>query len=160
MSELVIVRTEQGLQGLGEKNGRAYERWKKHVANMELGETAAFSWKKPRSPKFHRLYFGMLGNLFDVQEQFADEHQLRNWLTVGAGYCDYVPGATGRMVALPKSIAWEQMHDNDFRDYCDAVWAFLESEHAVRFLWPLLTPEKQSEAVAQLLIGYEPTRAR
>jgi hypothetical protein len=155
MSEVIIVRTEAGLQGLGEKHGRAYERWRKQVASMEVGETLQFSWKAPRSPKFHRLFFAMLGNLFDAQEQFAEPDQLRSWLTVGAGFCDFVPGPKGRMVALPKSIAWANMDDEEFRPLVDAVWGFLVTPHATGFLWPMLTEQGREEAVARLLAGYE-----
>jgi len=155
MSDLVIVKTEAGLQGLGEKNERAYGKFKAKTKAMEVGETLAFSWKEPRSPKFHRLFFAMLGNLFDRQEQFADADQLRSWLTVGAGYCDFVPGPTGRMVALPKSIAWHTMDDGDFRNLVSEVWAFLRTEHAQRFLWPMVAPALASEGVEQLLMGWE-----
>lgn len=154
MSDVVIVKTEAGLQGLGEKGAKVYERWQRQVRGMEIGETLAFSWKEPRSRKFHRLFFAMLGNLFDVQEQFADPDQLRAWLTVGAGYADFVPGPTGRMVALPKSISWHSMDDGEFHDLVAAVWAFLRTEHAHRFLWPLMTPQAATEAVERLLIGW------
>lgn len=155
MTELVIVRTEAGLQGLGEKNVARYDKFKAKAKGMEVGETLSFSWKEPRSPKFHRLFFAMLGNLFDVQEQFADDNQLRSWLTVGAGYCDFVPGPTGRMVALPRSIAWDKMDDGEFHGLCVAVWAFLRTEHALRFLWPPMTAQAAGEAVERLLAGWE-----
>lgn len=156
MSDVVIVRGEDGrVRGLGEKGERAFDRWRRKVEAMEPGETLAFSWREPRSPKFHRLFFVMLADLFDRQEQFADVDQLRAWLTVGAGYCEFVPGPTGRMVALPKSIAWERMDDTEFRELVVEVWKFLRSEHAQRFLWPHLPLATASEAAEQVLVGYD-----
>lgn len=156
MSQVVIVKTDAGkLEGFGEKGRRDYAKWQSKVKAMEIGETLEFTWKAPRSPKFHRMFFGMLGALFDQQEQFADVDQLRAWLTVGAGYCEFVPGPKGRMVALPKSIAWVAMDDSDFRDLVDAVWAFLRTEHAQHFLWPHLDSDKTAEMVEGVLIGYE-----
>lgn len=156
MSQVVIVKTDAGkLEGFGEKGRRAYAKWQSKVKAMEIGETLEFTWKSPRSPKFHRMFFGMLGALFDQQEQFADVDQLRAWLTVGAGYCEFVPGPKGRMVALPKSIAWVAMDDSDFRELVDAVWAFLRTAHAQNFLWPHLDSARTSEMVEAVLIGYE-----
>lgn len=152
----MIVKTDAGrLEGFGEKGQRAYAKWRNKVENMEVGETLQFSWKQPRSPRFHRMFFGMLGVLFDQQEQFADVDQLRAWLTVGAGYCEFVPGPKGRMVALPKSIAWTSMDDNEFRELVVAVWQFIRTEHAQRFLWPHLEPIKTEETVEMLLAGFE-----
>lgn len=156
MSEVVIVMGEdRKLQGFGENGRRRYGRWLAKVRNMQPGETLHFSWKEPRSLKFHRMFFGMLGDLFDRQEQFAEVDQLRAWLTVGAGYCEFVPGPTGRMVALPKSIAFERLDDTEFHALVDAVWMFLRSPHAARFLWPHLEPMVAQESIEQVLVGYE-----
>lgn len=153
--DVVLVRTEEGLRGLGEKSGKHYDAWRKHVRGMEVGETVRFTWKKPRSPKFHSLFFAMIGNLFDTQEQFQDPKQLRGWLLVGGGHCDFVPGPNGRMAAMPKSIDWESLDDIEFKDVVDAVWAFLRTDHATRFLWPLLSEAMRLEAVERLLVSYE-----
>lgn len=156
MSQVVIVKDETGkLVGLGDKNARAYAKFKRDVIDMDVGETRELSWKVPRSLKFHRLFFVFLHALFEQQEQFADEEQLRAWLTVGAGYCDFVPGPTGRMVALPKSIAFARMDDDEFRTYVSAVWAFMRTEHAQRFLWPMVSPAVAAEGAETLLIGFD-----
>ncbi|MEO8807922.1 MAG: DUF1367 family protein [Burkholderiaceae bacterium] len=157
MSDVVIFKGDDGkLQGFGQKGGRAYAKWRTTVENLEVGETLQFSWRAPRSPKFHRMFFGMLGQLFDRQEQFADVEQLRAWLAVGAGYCEFVPGPKGRMVALPKSIAWASMDDTEFRELVVAVWDFIRTEHAQRFLWPHLEPAETDMTVEELLIGWQP----
>lgn len=155
MSDCVIVRTEEGLAGLGERNRRAFAQWLQMVKGLEVGETVRFSWKEPRNPKFHALFFVFIGELFDQQEQFVDDTSLRAWLTVGAGYAEFVPGPTGRMVAMPKSIAWENMDEGEFRLLVAAVWAFMRTEHAQGFLWPTTPPAVRSEAVERLLEGFE-----
>lgn len=156
MVDLVIVKGDDGrLHGFGDKGHRAYKRWVAKVRDLAIGETLSFSWREPRSPKFHRLFFAMLHNLFDQQEQFDDVDSLRAWLTVGAGYAEFVPGPKGRMVALPKSIAWDRMDDTEFHELVSAVWAFLCTEHPQRFLWPHLSPEQTSETVEQLLLGFD-----
>ena len=156
MSHCIVVRGEDGkLCGLGEKGARAYARFRAKVEAMEIGETLAFSWHEPRSPKFHRLFFAMLNELFDRQERFDDEDDLRAWLTVGSGYCHFVPGMDGQIVAVPMSIKWTTMDDGEFRDLVRAVWYFLRTEHAQRFLWPSLSRAMAYENAEAVLIGWD-----
>lgn len=148
MSALVVVKGEDGkLQGFGEKGARAWAKFQKRVQQMVVGETLGFSWKEPRSPKHHALFFVKLGALMDRQEQFADEDKLRAWLIVGAGYCDFVPGPSGRMCAIPQSIAWENLDEADFAHLHSQVDAFLWTDHARRFLWPHLSDQQTYDLI-------------
>ena len=148
MARIVVVRDEAGkLAGLGEKGARAYARFRAALKRMEVGETLEFQWNEPRSPGYHRLFFAKLHALFDRQEQFADVDALRAWLTVGAGECDFVPGPKGRMVAMPRSIAWHRLDEVEFRELVRKIDEFLDSEHAQAFLWPHLGPRKRARVI-------------
>ena len=152
MSDLVITKDETGrLRGMGESGERAYARFRKAVEALRPGDTLRFQWWAPRSPRHHRLYFAKLAALHAMQEQFDDAEKLRQWLTVGAGYCDFVPGPTGRMVALPQSIAWHRLDEADFAELHAKVDAFLWTEHARRFLWPHLDDGQSYEMVETLM---------
>lgn len=156
MSTCIVVRGEDGkLVGLGEKSARAFSRLVAKIKALTVGETLVFVWKEPRSPKFHRMFFGMLNELFERQERFDDEDDLRAWLIVGSGYCNYVPGADGQIVAVPQSIKWEKMDDGEFRELVRAVWYFLRTEHAQRFLWPSLSRAMAYENTEAVLIGWD-----
>jgi len=150
--DLILRKNRNGkLEGVGERSAKAFDGWRKHVREMEPGETIRFTWKKPRSPKFHAYFFGVLGSLFDLQEQFAKPEHLLDWVKVGAGHCVFHPGPNGQMVALPESISWEAMGDDEFREFVDAAWAFLRTERAGFYLWPLMTPQGRAEAIERLL---------
>jgi hypothetical protein len=155
MSSVVVVKGEDGrLEGLGEKGARAWAKFRARVDGLRRGETLAFQWHEPRSGPHHRLFFAQLGALLDRQEQFDDLDTLRAWLIVGAGYCDFVPGPSGRMCALPKSIAWHKLDEGEFGELHLKVNAFLRTAHAARFLWPHLADAKASEAVESLLAEF------
>ena len=155
MSAVVLTRGEDGkLQGLGEKGERAYAKFRARVDSLAVGDTLHFEWREPRSPAHHRLFFAKLHALADRQEQFEDADKLRHWLTVGAGYCDFVPGPTGRMVALPQSIAWHSLDEADFADLHAKVDGFLWSEHARRFLWPHLSNEASYALMQQFMTEF------
>lgn len=152
MSAVVVYKDESGkLAGFGQKGARAWAKFTKRIADMAVGETLSFEWWEPRSIKHHRMFFGKLGALLDRQEQFEDEDKLRKWLTVGAGYCDFVPGPNGRMVALPESIAFHKLDEADFSDLHAKVDAFLWTEHARRFMWPQMTQEHSYAMIEQLM---------
>lgn len=148
MSDVVLVKAEDGkLQGLGLRSGNAYARWIATVQRMEVGETLRFSFRLPRSPKHHRLFFAKLNSLFEMQEQYAEESALLAWLKVGAGHADLGPGPHGHMVAIPKSINWENLEEADFAELHQQVDAFMWTPRARRFLWPHMDDAKTMEMV-------------
>lgn len=152
---LVLVKGEDGkLAGLGEVYGRAYERFLRAVSAMQPGDTVGFDFVLPRSPGYHRRFFAMLNELLSRQERFTNMEHLRAWLTVGAGYCELVPGPGGEPVALPRSLAWTQMDEAEFREFVLAVHRFLQTEHAQRFLWPHLVPRIAAENSEALLAQF------
>ena len=156
MPAVQITKDNRGkIAGFGRKGERAYGRFLAAVKNLEYGEMLAFSYKIPRSPKFHKLHFVMLAALFEAQEQFADDYQFRKWSEVGAGHCDFVPGPTGRMVALAKSVDYESLDDVEFSEMHEAVKAFFRSPHAWHFLWPHLSEAEGSEMVETILREFE-----
>lgn len=156
MTTITVTRDDTGkLRGASEKDDRAYRRFRKTVDGLEPGELFSLSVWFPRNGALHRKHFAMLAAIYDAQEQFHDAEQLRMWLQVGAGHCEFVPGPTGRMVAIPKSINFRAIDDADFEDHHNKVKAFLRSDHAMRFLWPHLDPKQSAEMVESILEGFE-----
>lgn len=156
MPTVQITKNDQGkIAGFRPQGERAYARFLAAIKRLEFGELLSFSYKVPRSPKFHRLHFVMLAALFDAQDQFTDEYQFRKWSEVGAGHADYVPGPTGKMVALARSIDYESLDDEEFADVHEAVKRFMRSEHAHRFLWPHLEARKAADMIDTILAEFE-----
>ncbi|APR40012.1 DUF1367 family protein [Paraburkholderia sp. SOS3] len=156
MSKVVLRIDERGkLAGVDERNDRAYGRFRKKLAELQPGQTLAFEFRIPRSPKFHRLHFVMLNAIFTCQEVFTDNERMRKWLEVGAGHFDFVPGPGGDLIALPRSIAYEALDDAEFHDVHESVKAFLRTPHAYRYLWPHLNDERGEIMVEAILNEFE-----
>lgn len=154
MPEIVVFKGEDGkLAGHGDRGDRAYKRFLQRVRDLAPDDTLAFSWKEPRAPGPHRLFFKVLRELFDRQEVFNNADELRTWLTVGAGYVRFVQGRDA-MVALPMSIAYDQMDDDEFKEFIYRVQQFLWEPHAQQFLWPHLSPQAAYEAIEVLRLEY------
>lgn len=156
MPTVHLTRGDDGrLRGHSDADQRAYAKWRAAIDHLGPGDLVQFEFRLPRSPQHHRLFFAMVAALFERQEQFDDPEKLRQWLTVGAGYSDFVPGPTGRMVALPRSIAWTRMDEAEFAELHRAVIAFLRTPHAYRFLWPQLDDAAGEAAVEDFLAEFE-----
>lgn len=144
MPECLIVKNENGkVEGFGAKGHRAFQKFRRVVAEMALGETIQFTYRLPRSPQHHRYVFARLSALFDMQETFADFDHLMVFLKVGAGFVDFMPGPDGKLVAVPKSIAWIELEEKDFTEVRQAIWDFLLTEQAQAALWPHLSKDQR-----------------
>lgn len=156
MSKVVIIKNEQGkLQGLDEAGQRAYAKFKRIVQGLEVGETMSFSYRLPRSPAHHRLFFAKLNSLLSRTEAFAELDKLRYWLTMGAGYFDLVPGFDGKPNAIPKSLDFDSMDEADFSELHRAVTNFLWTERAQSTLWPALDEDKRYQCVESFVQEFE-----
>lgn len=156
MSTITVTKDDTGkIVGMGEKNARAWAKFKKSIKELEPGELFTADFWFPRNPKLHGLHFAMLAALYEAQEQFEDMEQFRMWLQVGAGHCRFVPGPTGRMVAIPESIKFSKLDDAEFQVHHEAVKKFMRSDRAQSFLWPHLAPLEAGNMVETILREFE-----
>lgn len=150
MSALVVFKNDCGkLEGWGEKGRRAWAKFTKIVSELEVGETLSFEYRLPRSPQHHKFFFARMQALLDRQEAFADLDHLLIFLKVGAGFVEFMPGPGGQLVAIPKSIAWERLEEQDFIETKRAIWDFLWTEVAQQALWPELSAMQRYVMVDQ-----------
>jgi hypothetical protein len=156
VTQLTILKNEQGkLQGLDDKGQRAYAKWRKLVETLPIGQTLTFSYRMPRSPGHHRLFFAKLNSLLGRTEAFDDLNKLRYWLVMGAGYADFVPGISGALHAIPKSMDFDSMDENDFQELHRAVDTFLWTAQAQATLWPQLDEMGRYKCVESFLEEFQ-----
>ena len=115
---------------------------KKHYANFlfkvkSLGDSCiVLDWREPRSGPFHRRHFAMLKSVFEAQDVFDDPEMFRKWGEISAGFAKFVPMQSGTMCAMPDSIAYDRLDQQEFQAIHDKVFEFLRSEHARHYMWP------------------------
>ena len=149
MPELVIVKDDTGqLEGLGEKGRRAWLKFRKVVSDLEPGETMEFSYRLPRSPQHHKFFFARLQALFERQEAFENVEHLLTFLKVGAGLVDWMASPRG-LVAVPQSIAWINLDEQQFIEATRAIRDFLWTDAAQAALWPHLSEQRRYQMVDQ-----------
>lgn len=156
MTAIVITKNSQGkLEGIDEKGQRAYLKWRRLVTDLEPGQTLTFSYRMPRSPAHHRFFFQKLQSLLARTEAFDELDNLRYWIVMGAGYCDFVPGLDGKPNAIPKSLDFTQMDETEFSELHRKVDTFLWTSRAQATLWPHLDEEARYRSVEAFLKEFE-----
>jgi hypothetical protein len=159
MTTITVTKVEGGrLDGFSQKDKRAYSKFRKAIEELGLGELFTLSVWFARNPKLHRLHFAVINALFEQQEQFDDQETLRKWLYVGAGHADFLPGPKGKMVAIPKSVAYDKIDDADFSELHAKVLDFMRTHHCQSFLWPHLEESKRSLIIEMILKEFEVTQ--
>ncbi len=151
MPSVVVTLGQDGkLCGHSDKDQEQFARFQRRVREMQPGETMAFTWKPPRAPQVHRRYFFNLKWLYDNQEAFTDQRIFRKWAEMGAGHCDFVPGPDG-LHSIPKTIEYEAMDDDEFRELFNDVMSFFQSARALATLWPDADPMDAWQAVQNVI---------
>lgn len=156
MPSIVITPGQDGkLRGVSDMDKRHFRRFQKRCRELAPGDTMAFSYKPPRSPVLHRRYFFILRWIWRNQEVFQDERLFRKWAEMGAGHCDYIPGPDGAPQAIPKTIAYEDVDDDDFKELFTGVMNFIRSSRGVRTLWPHANPDDAWVAVDNIIESHK-----
>ena len=140
--------------GLGERGRKQWRRFFNSLMRLEPGEMVEIKTHKARSGPFHRRHMVLETTIFQSQEKFEHFEQFRNWLKVGSGFCDWLPGPKGGVIPVPKSIAFDKLEDFDMRQVHDDMVAFLRSPHAGKTLWKHLSPVDQMQMVETILMEF------
>lgn len=94
-----------------------YEKAKKIKPGVDL----KCSVTKPRNYKFHKKFFAMLNLVFDNQETYSNLDDLRNDLTIEAGFFERRTNLEGDEVKKARSISFASMDDFEFEDFYNAI---------------------------------------
>ncbi len=82
--------------------------------------------RKNRNVKNHRRFFAFINMSFDMQDQYETMDIWRRVLQMKAGHFDEVITEKGKLLYLPKSIAWDELDEIEFRPlFTEIVNAFI-----------------------------------
>lgn len=99
----------------------------KYVGRRSDGQVLVTDIKQARSYPNHKRMFKFLKTSFDMQEFYTDIEVYRNWITVASGHFNIIVYPDGKTELIPKSWAFENMPEENFRKlFKSAIGAFLE----------------------------------
>jgi hypothetical protein len=171
MPEICLIRTDapepQGAErdavrrflfglfkGATEQDDKRWNRFWRMAVGKEAGEIFDIETTFPRYTPFHRRHMKIESDVFDAQERFKNFDMFRDWLKIGAGFVEWVPGAKGGIVPLPKSVSYSKTDEQEFREFHDNVIGFLRGDHAAPYLWRHLPKEKAHEMMDAILLEF------
>lgn len=145
----------KSLRGVDDQNQKRWALTWRRLLGMEHGECANVRTEMPRSGPMHRFHMAAEQAVFNAQDRFEQFEQFRNWIKISCGLVDWVPGAKGGIVPLPKSISYVSMEEPEFREFHNAFLAFMRGPYAAKYLWKNLSEDLAYEMMDSVLTGFE-----
>ena len=90
-------------------------------SKLKLNGVYEVEIKKKRNTKFHRKFFALLNICYNNQEYFEHSEDLREYLTIKAGFYRKIIMPNGYEQIKPKSISFSNMDEIEFNDFYDKV---------------------------------------
>lgn len=142
------------VDGLGERGRRQWRRFVNGLMRLEPGEMVEIRTHRERIGWYHRKHMVLEVQVFEAQERFEQFKAFRDWLKIGAGHCEWVPGPKGAVVPIPKSIAYSELGQDEMEEFHTNAIAFLRSPHALKVMWPKASPEQREGGMETLLDSF------
>lgn len=139
------------VDGLGERGKKQWRRFFNMVMRLEPGECVEIHTHKERIGLHHRRHMLMEQRVFEAQERFEHFKAFRDWLKIGACYCDWYPGPKGGVIAVPKSISYTALEELAMQEVHENMVAFLRTGHAGKTLWKHLSEPMRIEMIESIL---------
>lgn len=140
------------VDGLNEADQKAWRRMWRLLLEMAPGEIAKVKPRIERIPAFHCRHMRIERLIYEAQENFTDfELGFREWLKVGAGWCDWGNDANGRLTLITRSTSFKETEEVEMREFHDRALEFLRSDRGAPVLWPNMTPLEAMNYMNQLL---------
>ena len=99
----------------------AYNTDYENAKKIKVGEPYEFEYKLPRNYKFHKKFFALLELVFNNQEAYTNKEDLREDLTINAGYYRLTENMQGQTVKRAKSISFASMDEAEFSELYNAI---------------------------------------
>jgi hypothetical protein len=82
------------------------------------GECVKVDVKRERNLQHHRLFFAMLNLVADNSRYYHTTDQVLTALKIALGHVEtFIHPTTGKTYLIPKSIAFEKMDQDEFREF-------------------------------------------
>jgi hypothetical protein len=143
------------LDGSSDKDKKAWRGFCNSLNKAVYGQYFSIKLWRQRNSKFHRRHMKMESEIFKAQEKFEEFRIFRSWVKMGAGFVDYIPNRDGEIVAIPKSINFDDCSEEDMRQFHEDSMKFYRSEYCVSTLWPNLSAQIGEECINALLSPFE-----
>ena len=126
------------------------KRWRRAWKRLHFAKTPHPVWQlydlSERSGPFHARHMAIEGRVFEYQDAFpltkAGKEAFRDWLKTGA-HCGHWDAAGGQLVFVPGSLSFDDMSDDEMREFHEAAMEFLRTPLALATMFPVVHPDER-----------------
>lgn len=94
---------------------------------IKHGEDVMVEVKRPRNLRHHRLFWGLMGLIWQNQEYYRSPEHVCAAFKIAVGHIDVIKTKRGE-VAIPKSISFAKMDQVEFNHFFERALEFAVSE--------------------------------
>ena len=120
MTEIILRKELFGLVPTEEEGEGA-------LRGIALGDCVKAKISRPRNLQHHRLFFALMQTIFANQERYQSLDHLVAAFKLAIGHVDVIRTKRGD-VEIPKSIAFSNMDQDEFRKFFDRAVDFVLAE--------------------------------
>lgn len=118
----MLIRTPAGLHGATPDDQAAYAKFRRRIETMKPGKWLRLEWSTPRNGPHHRKMMALLSLVAENSETWDTTAKALVAVKLAAGFFDpHVDPATGEVVKVPHSIAFDAMEQDDFDAFYSAA---------------------------------------
>lgn len=144
----------EGIRGIDAAHDKRWRRFIGGLINSEPGVITDFVNPRARSLPFHKRHMKIEKTVFENQDIFpptkAGQRKFRDWLKVGASLARLeLHGDEPKW--LPGSLSYDEMSDDEMREFHEAAMDYLRSPRALRKLWPAVKSAQRLQMLETLI---------
>lgn len=118
----MLLKTEKGLRGATQTDHEAWLKFRRRLDAMKPGSWLRMEWASPRNGPQHRKFFALVELIKNNSEVYRTDEQALVAIKLAVGHFDLMTNpATGEIVQVPRSIAYENMPQDDFEAFYSAA---------------------------------------
>lgn len=99
----------------------AYDSDYEKMKRIKVGDFLECEIRKPRNYRFHKKFFALIQMIYQNQERYNNIDDLREDLTIEAGFYVNRENIRGEVIKKAKSISFSKMDEHEFNDYYSRV---------------------------------------
>jgi len=99
----------------------AYDSDYDKAKKIKVNEPYEFEYKLPRNYRFHKKFFALLNLVYNNQDVYTNIDDLREDLTIEAGYYRLTENIKGQTIKRAKSISFANMDEAEFSELYNSI---------------------------------------
>lgn len=146
----MLLKTDSGLRGSSPTDHDAWTKFRRRLETMKPGTWIRMEWASPRNPKHHRKLMALLQLITENSETYNTVAKALVAVKLCTGHFDLLADpTTGEIIRIPKSIAFEQLPQEEFDLFYSAA-----IDSVLQVILPQLDPDKAERLLDMIVEGW------